>query len=120
MHLPEVLSRVEIWMRNSEESAEKLTDAFLSSASWTGFLVNLLMIAVLAAVGEELIFRGILIKIFHEWTRNLHVAVIISALLFSAFHLQFYGFFARLALGLVLGYLFVWTVPYGSPSSYIL
>jgi membrane protease YdiL (CAAX protease family) len=67
------------------------------------------MIAVLAAVGDELIFRGLLQRLFQEWTRNVHLAVIISALIFSAFHLQFYGFFGRFVLGLILGYLFVWT-----------
>ena len=72
-------------------------------------MVNLLMVAVLAAVGEELIFRGILVKLFREWTGNIHLAVIIPALLFSTLHLQFYGFFGRLALGIILGYLFVWS-----------
>ncbi len=109
MHLPEFLSDVETWMRNSEEKAEMLSNAFLSTSSWGGFLVNLLMIAVLAAVGEELIFRGILVKLFREWTGNIHLAIIIPALLFSALHLQFYGFFARTILGVFLGYLLVWT-----------
>ena len=109
LHLPACLSDVESWMRNSEDSAQKLTDAFLKTGSWGGFLVNLLMIAGLAAVGEELIFRGILVKIFRELTRNVHLAVIIPAFLFSALHLQFYGFFGRFVLGIVLGYLFVWS-----------
>ncbi|NTV84186.1 MAG: CPBP family intramembrane metalloprotease, partial [Bacteroidales bacterium] len=109
IHLPAALSRIEDWMRTSEDSAEKLTEAFLSSSTWTGFLVNLVMIAVLAAIGEELIFRGILVRLFKEWTSNIHLAVFIPALLFSALHLQFYGFFGRLVLGIILGYLFVWT-----------
>lgn len=109
IHLPPALDHIETWMRNSEESAEKLTNAFLSTSSWSGFLVNLLMVAVLAAVGEELIFRGILVRLFREWTRNVHLAVIIPAALFSALHLQFYGFFGRLLLGVMLGYLFVWS-----------
>jgi uncharacterized protein len=109
IHLPSFLARIENWMRHSEDSAQDLTDAFLGTASWGGFLVNLVMVAVLAAVGEELIFRGILVKLFREWTGNVHLAVIIPALLFSALHLQFYGFFGRLVLGVILGYLFVWS-----------
>ncbi len=109
LHLPSFLAGVEKWMRDSEESARKLTDAFLATGSWSGLLVNLLMIGGLAAVGEELIFRGILVRLFREWTRNVHLAVFIPALLFSALHLQFYGFFGRLALGMMLGYLFVWS-----------
>jgi hypothetical protein len=109
LHLPESLSRIESWMRTSEDNAEKLTEAFLSTSSWTGFLVNLLMIAVIAAIGEELIFRGILVRLFDEWSGNIHLAVFIPAFLFSALHLQFYGFFGRLLLGMILGYLFVWS-----------
>jgi len=109
MHLPEFLSGVERWMRGAEENAAKLTDAFLATSSWGGLMFNLLMIAVLAAVGEELIFRGILVRLFRDWTRNVHLAVFIPALLFSALHLQFYGFFGRLVLGVILGYLFVWS-----------
>lgn len=109
MHLPDFLGGVEDWMRRNEDNAGLLTEAFLETSTWGGFLVNLFMIGVIAALGEELIFRGILVKLFHEWTRNLHLGVIISALLFSALHLQFFGFFPRLMLGILLGYLFVWT-----------
>jgi membrane protease YdiL (CAAX protease family) len=109
MHFPDWLSGVENWMRDAEDKAESLTNAFLATSSWGGFLVNLFMIAGLAAVGEELIFRGILVRLFREWTRNVHLAVIIPAFLFSALHLQFYGFFGRLILGMILGYLFVWS-----------
>jgi membrane protease YdiL (CAAX protease family) len=109
IHLPAFLSQVESWMRSSEDKAQQLTEAFLSTGSWGGFFVNLLMIAGLAAIGEELIFRGILVRLFKEWTHNVHLGVIIPSLLFSALHLQFYGFFGRFVLGVVLGYLFVWS-----------
>jgi membrane protease YdiL (CAAX protease family) len=109
MHLPAFLSRVEDWMRDSEDNAQRLTDAFLKTGEWGGFLVNLVMIAGLAAIGEELIFRGILVRLFGEWTQNVHLSVIIPAMLFSALHLQFYGFFGRFLLGIILGYLFIWS-----------
>lgn len=109
IHLPAYLSRIESWMRNSEDTAQKLTDAFLATKTLRGLSVNMVMVGILAAVGEELIFRGILVRLFREWTGNIHLAVIIPALLFSALHLQFYGFFGRLVLGIVLGYLFVWS-----------
>lgn len=109
VHLPAYLSRIESWMRNSEDTAQKLTDAFLATKTLRGLSVNMVMVGILAAVGEELIFRGILVRLFREWTGNIHLAVIIPALLFSALHLQFYGFFGRLVLGIVLGYLFVWS-----------
>lgn len=109
IHLPDFMSGVEEWMKDKEQEAQEITDAFLATGSIRGFLVNLLMIAVIAAIGEELIFRGILVKLFHEWTGSNFLAVFIPAFIFSALHLQFYGFFPRLVLGMFLGYLFIWT-----------
>jgi membrane protease YdiL (CAAX protease family) len=106
MSLPAVLEPVETWMKNAEEEATRLTDAFLSMSTWGGFLFNLFMIAILPAVGEELIFRGLFQRLFTEWLRSPHVAIWLTAILFSAIHLQFYGFLPRLVLGLILGYLF--------------
>ena len=93
----------------NELQAMKLTEAFLSDISIGGFIVNLLMIGMLAAIGEELLFRGVILRIFKDWSGNTHVAVWISAILFSALHLQFFGFLPRMILGVVLGYLFVWS-----------
>ncbi len=107
--LPEALSGVEDWFRRKEDEATKLTEIFLGTKSLAGLLLNLFMIAVLAAFGEELIFRGIILRLFREWTGNVHLAVLISAILFSALHIQFYGLIPRIALGILLGYLYVWT-----------
>ncbi|MCK4638890.1 MAG: CPBP family intramembrane metalloprotease, partial [Bacteroidales bacterium] len=76
---------------------------------FNGFLFNILMIAIIPGIGEEFLFRGVLLRLLKEWTKNIHWAVFISAVLFSAFHLQFYGFLPRLMLGILLGYMFVWT-----------
>lgn len=107
--LPGWMSGIESWMRQSEAEAARLTEAFLKTDSIAGLLFNILMIAVLAAVGEELLFRGVLIRLFNEWFKNIHIAVLVSAILFSMFHLQFFGFFPRLLLGIIFGYLFVWS-----------
>ncbi len=109
MFLPEWLSGVEQWMKRSEAQAKELTDMFLGTTTASGLMINLLMIAVLPAIGEEFLFRGVLLRLFREWTKNPHYAVLISAFLFSALHLQFYGFLPRFVLGIILGYLFVWT-----------
>ena len=109
MHLPGFLGWLEEWMKLSEESAMKLTEAFLGTTTISGLILNIFMIGILAAVGEELLFRSVLIRLFSDWFGNVHVAVIVSAILFSAFHLQFYGFLPRFILGLLFGYLFVWS-----------
>lgn len=109
LNLPDSWSGLENWMQESEASARELTEAFMNNTSIGSFVINLLMIAIIPAVGEELFFRGVVLRLFREWTKNVHVAVLISAILFSAFHMQFYGFLPRLFLGMFLGYLFVWS-----------
>lgn len=109
MHLPDALKPLEDWMRRSEEAAEKTTRAFLSVDSLQGLLFNIFMIAVIPAIGEELMFRGIILRVFKQWSKNAHLAVWISAIIFSAIHLQFFGFFPRLILGALFGYMVIWT-----------
>jgi hypothetical protein len=109
LDLPVSLSWLETEIKAWEESAEKLTQLFLKSNSWTDLTVNLIMIAVLPAIGEEFLFRGHLQKLFIRMTRNNHAGIIISALLFSFIHLQFYGFLPRFLLGLYFGYLLFWS-----------
>ncbi len=109
LELPDYLQGIENWMKESENAAARLTEAFLSTTSISGLLFNIFMVGILAAVGEELLFRSVLIRLFRNWFGNIHIAVIVSAVFFSAFHLQFYGFLPRLLLGLLFGYLFVWS-----------
>ena len=109
MRLPESLSGLENWMKTMEDAAKILTEKFLKVDSLGGLLFNVFMIAVLPALGEELMFRGVIQRIFSTWTRNHHWGIWITAFLFSAMHMQFYGFLPRMALGAMFGYLLVWT-----------
>lgn len=109
MNLPHQLGGIEEWMRTSENEAATLTGAFLGTANCGSFLINILMIAILPAVGEEFFFRGVLQRLFSEWFKNAHVAIIVTAFIFSAIHMQFYGFIPRFVLGLFLGYAFYWS-----------
>ncbi len=109
MHFPESLRGVEDWMRRYEENAERTTKAFLSVDTLSGLLFNLFMVAVIPAIGEELMFRGVLLRIFNRWTGSHHWGVLLTAIIFSAIHMQFFGFFPRFLLGLLFGYLVVWS-----------
>jgi membrane protease YdiL (CAAX protease family) len=107
--LPDRLSGLETRLRETESEAEKLMELFLSDTSISRFLLNLLMIAVIPAFGEEFFFRGVLQRIFIEWFRNKHVAIFVVAVLFSFMHLQFLGFIPRILLGALFGYMLAWT-----------
>ena len=109
MKLPEALSSIEIWMRNSEEKASILTEALTKGSTIDVLLLNLFVIAFMAAISEELFFRGVLQKVLSECIKNKHLGIWIGAIVFSAFHMQFYGFLPRMLMGAYLGYLFLWS-----------
>lgn len=107
--LPEALKDIEIWMRAMEDKAAGLTEIFLAMETPLDLAVNLFMVAIIPAIGEEMVFRGVLQQLLKDWLKNAHVAIFISAAIFSAFHFQFFGFFPRMLIGIFLGYLFYWS-----------
>lgn len=109
MVLPQSLKGLERWMRNMEDTAGKQTEILLQMKSPLTFLVNLLMIAILPAIGEEFIFRGCFQQIFTSWTKSIHWGVWLSAALFSFIHFQFFGFLPRMLLGIFFGYFAAWS-----------
>ena len=106
MVLPEWMSGIEQWMRMQEDAAAQLTEQFLRVDTVGGLLVNIGLMALLPAVGEELTFRGVVQGMF---TRNRHVAIWATAAIFSFVHMQFYGFLPRMLLGAMFGYMLWWT-----------
>ena len=106
---PESLAWLEQRLKNSEDNARQMTHLFLNVDNAGGLIFNIFMMAMLPAIGEELIFRGLLHKIFVKWSGSIHITVIVIGFLFSLMHLQFYGFFPRWALGVMFGYLMVWS-----------
>ena len=101
LSLPAGFSGLETKIKAMEEAAGKMTEAFLNVKTIGGLGVNLIIVALLPAVGEEFLFRGVLLRLFREWTKNKHAAILISAFLFSAIHFQFYGFLPRFLLGVL-------------------
>jgi len=98
---------IDYWIRTKEAQAQQLTEAFLKTESFGGLSINLIVMALMPAIGEELIFRGIVQRLFVKMTRNVHIGIFITAFIFSAIHIQFLGFLPRFILGIMLGYAFV-------------
>jgi membrane protease YdiL (CAAX protease family) len=107
--LPDFLAEFEAWAREKEDIATRITQFLTSFDSTAQFMVAFIVIAVLPAFGEELVFRGMVQRELHKGTGNIHVAIWIAACLFSALHLQFFGFVPRVLLGALFGYLYHWS-----------
>ncbi|MCB0639409.1 MAG: CPBP family intramembrane metalloprotease [Lewinella sp.] len=97
------------WMWDMENQQNWLVEQVIRMESPLEFLLTLLVAAVAPAFGEELLFRGLIQPQLRRWAGSVHLAVWVTAALFSAIHLQFAGFIPRLLLGAMLGYLLVWT-----------
>jgi membrane protease YdiL (CAAX protease family) len=109
MVLPGWLSGLEQWMKDSEASARRLTTAILSMRTIWDCIKNVLLIGLLTAIAEEFMFRGGMQTILQKWTKNTHVAIWVTAAIFSAFHMEFYGFLPRMLLGGLFGYFVAWS-----------
>ncbi len=109
IHFPESLALLENWMRQKELEATRLTELFLGTSGVSGLLVNLLMMALLAGLGEELLLRGIVQPLFIRITKNAHLGIWLAAALFSFMHFQFFGFVPRMILGALFGYYYYWS-----------
>lgn len=109
MVLPHFLKAVDEWMRSTEATAKKAQEAMLKMNSLKDLFFDLFVVAFLTAIAEEFMFRGCLQTIFLKWTKNPHAAVWITAILFSAFHMEFFGFLPRMLLGALFGYFVVYS-----------
>ncbi|QJD81437.1 CPBP family intramembrane metalloprotease [Spirosoma rhododendri] len=109
IHLPQTLAPIEEWVRDKDQSTTAVTRYLTTFATTPQLLVALLVIAIIPGIGEEVLFRGVLQRMLMYWTGNKHLAIWLAAALFSAIHVQFLGFFPRMLMGALFGYLYVWS-----------
>ncbi|MGA0558120.1 CPBP family intramembrane glutamic endopeptidase [Larkinella sp. VNQ87] len=107
--LPDSWQGLENWMRQKEDQLSGLTEFLTDFTSPLDLVFALLVIGVIPGIGEEVLFRGLVQRKLAEWSGNVHVAIWVSALIFSAIHVQFFGFVPRTLLGALFGYLYVWS-----------
>jgi hypothetical protein len=107
--LPERFSNLSEWIRSRQNEADRMTSLMIASGGLMSLSVNILIMAVIPAVAEEFLFRGVIQQLLIRVVRSYHAGIWLSAIIFSCVHLQFYGFIPRLILGLLYGYLFYWS-----------
>ncbi|HTE33211.1 MAG TPA: CPBP family intramembrane glutamic endopeptidase [Chryseolinea sp.] len=106
---PDFMSGFEDWAKLEEERLAKLTGLLTNIDSVGKLFAALLVIGLLPAIGEELVFRGMIQQELWRGSHKIHFAIWTSAFIFSAIHMQFYGFIPRLLLGALFGYLYYWS-----------
>ncbi len=106
LSLPDCLAPLEAFLQRQEEAAAALTERFLNVRGMGALAINIVVMALLPAFAEELSFRGVLNNMFAP---RPHLAIWLTAIIFSAIHMQFYGFVPRMLLGALFGYMLLWT-----------
>jgi uncharacterized protein len=115
LELPVWLSEVETYFKNSEVRARQLTSRLLTFEEPKDLAMAILIMAIIPGIAEELFFRGVVQLQFQNILKNPHYTILLSAAVFSFAHFQFYGFIPRMALGMLLGYVFYWSKNIGYP-----
>ncbi|PKP21707.1 MAG: hypothetical protein CVU05_06170 [Bacteroidetes bacterium HGW-Bacteroidetes-21] len=105
LSFPDVLKDFEQQLRAGDKASELLTLTFVKADSLSVLFINIFVIAVVPAIAEEFFFRGVLQKLFTQWSRNIHMGIVLTAIVFSLVHFQFFSFLPRFFLGVVFGYL---------------
>ncbi len=96
-------------LREMEENSRNLSRTLLSTDSLLGLLRNLFVFALMPAIFEEFFFRGNMQKVLKDLFKKEWAAVFLTALIFSIVHFQFFTLIPRLLLGLVLGYIYLFS-----------
>jgi uncharacterized protein len=109
VELPDFMAPFEQWARAHEEQLKDLTTYFTTFTGLGDFFVALIVVALIPAIGEEFLFRGLLQNQMRLIAKNAHLAIWITGLIFSVFHFQFYGLVPRMLLGVLFGYLYFWS-----------
>ncbi|HBF20024.1 MAG TPA: hypothetical protein DDW81_07985 [Cryomorphaceae bacterium] len=106
---PDFLGWLEEYTRSSEAQISEQIKGFLQMHSFMDFLKVFVIMALLPAVCEETLFRGVVQPLFIKGFRNVPIGILVTSLTFAALHMQFNSFLSIMALSVVLGYLKLWS-----------
>lgn len=109
LSFPDFMKGFEVWARQQEDQLAEIMKLITRFETVGDLLIGLVVFALIPAIGEELVFRGIVQRQFLRWLGNPHVAIWLAAIIFGAIHVQFFGFVPRVLLGALFGYLFFWS-----------
>lgn len=109
IELPESMSAMSQWMHSAEESANHMVEVLIGGSTAGSLIMGILIVGLLAGFSEEIFFRGTVQRLFTTANVNHHIAIWVTAIIFTTVHFQFFGFVPRLLLGAYFGYVAYWS-----------
>lgn len=96
-------------INEAEKTSQEISLTLYVEPDVWKYVLSMLSVGLITAIGEEFFFRGIVQRLFIKMLRNVHVAILVSTLIFALVHGSYYGMLPRIFLGLILGYMYVCT-----------
>lgn len=109
VHLPDRFREFEAALRNMEDTAGATVEMLLNGNPTASLILGILIVGIMTGFAEEIFFRGAFQRILASCNMSHHAAIWIAAAVFSALHMQFFGFFPRMLLGAFFGYMLLWS-----------
>ena len=107
--LPASMAKLDEIIKQLSELMQATLEKMVNVSNISGLIINLIMIAGLAAFGEELLFRSTLQQFLVKKCKNAHIGIIVTSIIFSLIHFDIYGFLPRVVLGMTLGYMYFYS-----------
>lgn len=95
--------------KSSFEEQQKMMKALMGGISVGNLFLYLLIFAALPALGEEFLFRGIVMRFAYNNAQNIHFAILFSAAIFGLAHGTVYNFLPIMLAGVLLGYIYFYS-----------
>lgn len=109
IEFPAALQPLQEYFQNGQRMMDEHIQAFLVMENFGDFVEVFLILAILPALCEETLFRGLIQPLFIKGFRNVHLGIIVTSVVFGLLHQQFYSFLSIMALSVVLGYMRIWS-----------
>jgi uncharacterized protein len=97
------------WMTSMDDNNAEILKDLLSMKGPVDLIINLIVIAIIPGIGEEMLFRGVMQNELQKKMKNIYLPLFIAAFIFAAFHLEPTGLITKFLIGSVLGYVYLLT-----------
>ncbi len=92
--------------KKAEEASQLMQQAYFRMPAFSDFLRTFTIMALIPAIGEELFFRGLLMRFAHQKVRTMALPIIFTAAVFSFAHANVFGFASIFVAGILLAVIY--------------
>ena len=93
-------------VKESQAASDATMSAFLNVPTFSAFVKVFVIMAIIPAMGEEMFFRGVLLRFTRKKTRNMVYPILFTAVIFSYSHANIYGFLSIFLAGILLAVIY--------------